>query len=173
MKLKTIVLCLFLIGSFSQLKAQEHASVILEKAVHQAKKEHKKVFVLFHASWCSWCKKMESNMYSAANKTFFEKNYVITHLVVQESKQNKKLENPGAETILKEFKAENVGIPFWIIYDENGKPLENAFNSKGENLGCPATPEEVAEFIGKLKRTATVSEKQSKAIEAAFILKKK
>ncbi|WP_353097987.1 thioredoxin domain-containing protein [Empedobacter brevis] len=35
------------------------ATEILTKAQNQAKVENKNVFLIFHASWCGWCKKME------------------------------------------------------------------------------------------------------------------
>lgn len=172
MKMKTLIACLIFLGiSFNSI-AQEKASIVLDKAMTQAKKEKKNVFVMYHASWCSWCKKMEANLQSESVKPYFDKNYVTTFLTVQE-RNNKNLENPGADEILKKYKADNSGIPFWQIYDSNGKLLADSFNSKGENLGCPATKEEVAEFTDKLKMSSSLTEKQRKKIEEVFILKKK
>lgn len=172
MKLKMLLVCLFFIGTISNSIAQEKASVVLDKAMAQAKKEKKNVFVMYHASWCSWCKKMEANMQNEAIKPFFDKNYVTTFLTVQERK-DKSLENPGADEILKKYKADQSGIPFWQIYDADGKLLADSFDAKGQNLGCPATKEEVAEFTDKLKKTSSLTEKQRKKIEDVFVLKKK
>lgn len=173
MKLKTLLICFLFAGALTQVSAQESADKVLEKAFAQAKKEKKNVFVMYHASWCKWCKKMESNMEDPSVKPFFDKSYVTTFLVVQESKDKKHLENPGADAILKKYKADNSGIPFWQIYDANGKLLADSFNAKGENLGCPATVEEVAEFTDKLKKSSKLSEKDRKKIEDIFVLKKK
>jgi len=173
MKIKQLLICLFFLGTVPTVCAQEKASVILEKAMAQAKKEKKNVLVMYHASWCSWCKKMEANMQNEAVKSYFAKNYVTTFLTVQEKKENKNLENPGAEDILKKYKADKSGIPFWQIYDADGNLLADSFNAKGENLGCPATKEEVAEFTEKLKKTSSLTEKQRKKIEEVFVLKKK
>jgi len=172
MKLKMLMICLFVLGTVSNSVAQEKASVVLEKAMAQAKKEKKNIFVMYHASWCSWCKKMEANMQNETIKPFFDKNYVTTFLTVQERK-DKSLENPGADEILKKYKADNSGIPFWQIYDANGKLLADSFDLKGQNLGCPATKEEIAEFTDKLKKTSSLTEKQRKKIEDVFVLKKK
>ena len=172
MKIKVLLICLLFVGSISNSIAQEKASVILEKASAQAKKENKKVFVMFHASWCSWCKKMEANMQDESVKAYFDKNYVFAFLTVQERK-DKSLENPGAEDILKKYKADNSGIPFWQIYDADGKLLADSFDTKGQNLGCPATKEEVAVFTDKLKKTSSLTKKQRKKIEDVFVLKKK
>lgn len=167
-----LMVCLFFLGTISNTIAQEKASVVLEKAMAQAKKEKKNVFVMYHASWCGWCKKMEASMQNEAVKPFFDKNYVTTFLTVQERK-DKSLENPGADEILKKCKADQSGIPFWQIYDADGKLLADSFDAKGQNLGCPSTKEEVAEFTDKLKKTSSLTEKQRKKIEDVFVMKKK
>ena len=173
MKIKTLLVCLFFLGTISNSIAQEKASVILEKAMAQAKKENKKVFVMYHASWCSWCKLMEKNMNVPLIKPFFDRSYVTVFLTVLERGDKKSLENPGAIDLLKKSKAENSGIPFWQIYDTNGKVLEDAFDSKGQNLGCPASQEEVAEFTYKLKNTSDLTEIERRNIATIFIQKKK
>jgi len=47
------------VSSFAGVKPAAPAStdVLLKKAYAQAAKQHKNVIVLFHASWCGWCKK--------------------------------------------------------------------------------------------------------------------
>lgn len=173
MKIKTLLLCLFLLGTISKINAQEKASVILEKAMTQAKKENKKVFVMYHASWCSWCKLMEKNMNVPLIKPFFDRSYVTVFLTVNERGDKKNLDNPGALDMLKKSKAENSGIPFWQIFDTDGKLLADAFDSKGQNLGCPSTQEEVAEFTYKLKKTSDLDESERRNIAIIFTEKKK
>ena len=91
---------------------------------------------------------------------------------MQESPKNKSLENPGAAELLAKYKAQNSGIPFWVILDTDGNVLENAFNRDGQNLGCPASTEEVAEFTAKLKKTSKLNDTQLAAIAKVFIIKK-
>lgn len=174
MKRKLLFTCIFILGFIFHASAQTQpsAKAVLDKAYAEAKAENKKVFVMFHASWCSWCKKMDAKMSSPELKKLFDSNYVIAHLTVQESPKNKSLENPGADVVLKNFGGENSGIPFFVILDPKGKLLEDSLDAAGQNLGCPATPEEVAEFKRILKNTSKLSDKELNLIAASFTIKK-
>jgi thioredoxin-related protein len=174
MKRKLLFTCVFILGFIFQGRAQTEplASTVLDKAYAEAKAGNKKVFVMFHASWCSWCKKMDAKMSSPQLKNLFDSNYVIAHLTVQESPKNKSLENPGAAELLKRFGGENSGIPFFVILDSKGKLLEDSLDAAGQNLGCPATPEEVGEFKRILKNTSKLSDKELNLIAGSFTIKK-
>ncbi|MXN93151.1 DUF255 domain-containing protein [Flavobacterium sp. Sd200] len=172
MKIKILLISLLFALPTIQATAQEQASVLMQQATAQAKKEHKNVFVMFHASWCGWCKKMTKNMNSPACKKFFDDNFVTVELTVQESPKNKNLENPGADELLEQYKGEKAGLPFWVILDDKGKVLTDSFNSKGENLGCPSAVDEVAEFKIKLKKASKLNDRQIAVIAETFTIKK-
>src|SRR6188474_91433 len=88
--------CLFLTETVSGQHRRPTAGEIMEEALQTATKENKNVFIIFHASWCGWCHKMDSAINDKSCKDFFYKNYVIRYLVVDESRDKKNLENPGA-----------------------------------------------------------------------------
>ena len=137
----------------SNIYAQDSANSLLEKAQLKAKKENKKIFVKFEASWCGWCHRMTKNMKAESTKNFFIDNFILLPLVVFESPNNKKLENPGAEDLIKKFNngKSKVGLPFWFILDTDLNLISDSYDANKQNLGCPATKEEVDEFIKKLK----------------------
>jgi hypothetical protein len=111
---------------------------------------------------------MDAKMNDESCKELFERNYIIAHLVVNESKKNKHLENEGAIDLYNEQRGEGTGIPFWLIYDQNGILLENSLDSNGKNIGCPATGHEVAEFEKILRKTSDLSDDEIKVIANLF-----
>jgi len=167
--------CIFSLAVTAQEKALP-ADTILSTAYQQAKKEKKNVFVIFHASWCGWCRKMDTAMQDVKCKKFFDDNYVTVHLTVLESEGKKTLENPGAKELLSQYHGDSHGIPFWVILDESGKLLSDCLYRKdepskdgfGHNIGCPSTEKEVAAFIDILKRTSQLSQQQLAIIAKRF-----
>ncbi len=170
-----VAFCLVVIAAFAQ--PSRTATEIMEEAFARAKKEKKNVFAKFSASWCGWCHKMDDSMKDPVCKKFFDDNFVIVQLIVDESKGKKELENPGAnETRIKYNGDTNQGIPFWFITDSNGRLLGDCYirkegeplTVKGKNSGCPANEEEVANFINVLKRTAQLTPSQLTIISERF-----
>ena len=171
----TITLFLFIaFVSFSQ-KAPASAEAIMKEAYAVAKKENKKVLVIFHASWCGWCHKMDTSLNDPSIKKYFDDNFVIRHMVVFESKGKENLENPGALEMLSKYNGNDDGIPFWLIFDNNEKFLVNSRRTMTENgvekltnSGCPATKEEVDYFIEVLKKTTSLKEDELQNIRMRF-----
>ncbi|MDB5230207.1 MAG: hypothetical protein JWN76_1012 [Chitinophagaceae bacterium] len=146
----------------------EAAQDILRSAYKQAAKENKKVFVIFHASWCGWCHKMDTAMNDESCRKLFNDNYVIRHLDVMETNEKKALENPGAMDIMKEYGGDNGGIPFWLVFDEDGKLLADSHMKAGVNTGCPASKEEIDYFLQVLQKTSSLNDRQLIAIKKRF-----
>lgn len=178
MKSKHLILAICALLFVTAAKAQEapkSTEVILREAYKQAAKENKKVFVIFHASWCGWCHKMDEAMNDASCKELFANNYVIRHLVVLEH-ENKALENPGAMELLTKYHGDKQGIPFWLVLDKDGKlladsqirPAGASLETIGQNIGCPAQKEEIAAFTKILKETSKLTDTQLAVIQKRF-----
>ncbi|SFE91752.1 Thioredoxin-like [Chitinophaga sp. CF118] len=173
----SIILVLFSTMLFAQATPPPSADQVLSEAMKQATKEHKSVFIMFHASWCGWCRKMDESMNDPAIKAYFDNNYVIRHLTVTESKGKENLENPGAAELLKKYNSDGLGIPVWFIFDNKGKLLADShlrpegtgFDVKGSGIiGCPAQKDEVDEFIKSLKKSSSLKENELAAIAVRF-----
>ncbi|PQJ72952.1 thioredoxin family protein [Polaribacter butkevichii] len=174
MKIKLITLFITTVFAFSlQTSAQESTDVLLKNAQAIAKKEGKAIFIKFEASWCGWCRKMTKDMKAANTKKFFEDNYVMVPVVVKETKGKEHLENPGSTALLKQYKGDTAGLPFWVILDADLKVITNSYDANGQNLGGPGTPEEVKVFINKIKKSAKkVTANDVENITNQFVMKK-
>ncbi|HEY6955630.1 MAG TPA: thioredoxin family protein [Flavisolibacter sp.] len=144
------------------------ADSVLKEACSKAANQQKKVMVIFHASWCGWCQKMDASLNDPSVKPFFDKNFVITHLTIDEVKNKKQLENPGAEELNKKWGGAEEGIPFWVILDKDGALLATSNDPLGENVGCPATAKEVQYFVQVLKKTTSINSQQLAAVIKRF-----
>ena len=167
--MKNIIFLFIFTLSFACCSAQQtpSADAVLKEAFAQAAKEKKNVIVMFHASWCGWCHKMDSSLADPSVKDYFNKNYVITHLTILEF-DKKNLENPGALELYEKQGGKNQGIPFWLVYDKNGKLLADSQITPGNNSGCPARKEEVDYFITVLKMTSPITDAQAASVEKRF-----
>ena len=178
MERRTCLLIVLSLVFFSACSQQTPATVdqIMNAAMQQATKEKKNVLIIFHASWCGWCRKMDSSINDKSCRKFFDDSYVIRHLVAYESTNKKNLENPGVYAFLSKYNADDLGLPSWLIFDKDGnlladsqmRPNGAAFTTKGDNIGCPASVKEVEAFIEILKKTSRLNKSEEEAIEKRF-----
>jgi thioredoxin-related protein len=172
-----ILVAVFTMGTLSAQTIPEPADKVLSDACKQAAAEKKNVMIIFHASWCGWCKKLEASINDPACKEYFDKNFVIRYLTVLEAKDKKNLENPGANDLFEQNGGKGGGIPYFLIYDKKGKLLADSKMDVKKptgvvrsNMGCPAQDEEIAAFIETLKKTSKINEAQITAITKRFAL---
>ena len=151
------------------------ATTVMNEAYAKAKKEKKNVFLMFHASWCGWCHRMDTSMNDASCKKFFDDNYVITHLTVDESPDKKDLENEGADEMRNKYGGKDQGIPYWLVFDAEGKLLADSRMKQvgtqtlsGDNTGCPAAENEVLYFLSVLRKTSYMTREHLEGVITRF-----
>jgi hypothetical protein len=119
---------------------------------------------------------MEASINDTECSDFFEKSYVFVHLTVLESKEKKNLENPGAAELFAKYAGNSSGIPFFLIFDKKGvlladskiRPEGDGLEKPGQNIGCPASEEEVAAFLNVLRKTSEISPSEEGTIATRF-----
>lgn len=155
------------------------AEEILKQACAEAAASHKKVMVIFHASWCSWCHKLDTMMASPECKPLFDQSFVVCHLDIAESPDKLALENPGAEELYAKYANQNCGIPFYLIMNPDGVVIADsriksrgvAPTGKGDNTGYPGSKPEMEYFLRTLRETTSLTPAQLKIIKEKFTKK--
>ena len=171
--MKKFLLVLAIAFAYTQTQAQTTlpaAKSIIEETCKEAAAQHKKAFIMFHASWCGWCHKMDKNMNDSSLRKYFSDNYVANHITVFETDST--LDNPGAKAFLAAHNAADQGIPAWFIFDGSGNLLADSqmqtSNGEGTNVGCPSAEQEVAYFIQVLEKTSYMNKDEKLAVEKVF-----
>jgi thiol-disulfide isomerase/thioredoxin len=178
MNYKVFLSIVFLLvsGIITAQEKPEPAEKVMDDAYKLAAKENKSVMIVFHASWCSWCKKFEASVTDPTCKDFFEKHFVIRYLDIMERPEKQNIENPGAIDIFKKNGGDGGGIPFFLIYDKDKTLLaDSKVRATGDgpekplqNIGCPTSDDELAAFVSILEKATKITEAEKTAIKTRF-----
>jgi thioredoxin-related protein len=113
------------------------AEGVLDTALKEASLSKKNVFLVFHATWCSWCKRLDAALEEPEVKKIMDDYYVIVHLdVMERGEKAQTVENPGGKDLMKTKLADSNVMP------------------GNTNIGFPGSKEEIAAFDGILRLTA-------------------
>ena len=141
----------------SAAAAPKPAQDLVSAARAASTKDHKATLVMFHASWCSWCKRLEAVMSRPEFKKMFAANYELVELDVQErGAKVAELENPGGNEYMKQLGGEKSGLPYYAWVDADGKKQadSNVMPTQNPNIGYPGEPAEIEAFMALIRKTA-------------------
>ena len=147
------------------------AKDLIAAAVTAAKPGNRTVLVAFHASWCSWCKRLEGVLAKPAVKEIMDRHFVTQWLTIQERGEKKVLDNPGAAELYQQWTGGGKsGIPFYLVLDAKGAMVSSSIRgAQPENIGYPGTASEINSFIGLLKDGApSLSQAESEILFREF-----
>ena len=136
-------------------KPKPSAQELLNAATKTAKAENKSIMVHFSASWCGWCKRLDAFLNAPVVGKLMADNYELLELTVQERREKKALENPGADALMAKMGGAGAGLPYYFFLDKDGKKLGDSLAMPGgENIGYPANAEEIKAFERLLEKSA-------------------
>jgi thioredoxin-related protein len=169
----TLILITFTLSVNAQNPKPQPANKIVKAAMHDAKAGKKNVMLIFHASWCKWCTRLEKAIASPELSGIFKNNWIVTYLdVMERGGKIDSLENPGGKEIMKKYGGENAGLPFCAFIDKSGKLIGNSnIMPDKTNIGYPGSKEEIALFVDLLKRTSKKLSEDHKAAIIDYLVK--
>jgi thioredoxin-related protein len=86
--------------ALAQIERPDSAQNILKAAVNEALSSKKNVFLIFHATWCGWCKRLDTALKYSEIKPIIDKNYVVAMIDVKERGEKiQSNENPGGQRL--------------------------------------------------------------------------
>ena len=159
-------------------QAPPPAQTLVDQALEAARPGGRTVLVAFHASWCSWCRRLEATLARPAVKAIMDRHFVIQWLTIQERGAKQALDNPGGAELYQRWTGgAKSGIPFYLVLDAKGLPVSSSIRSlapgaEAGNMGYPGSPEEIQGFLALLKDgapslTATELETLGRELDAA------
>jgi thiol-disulfide isomerase/thioredoxin len=131
----------------SSAEAMRAARALVDEAMDVARAQDKTVLVVFGASWCGPCRRLDQFLGAPEIAPIIGAHFVLVHLDVDE--KDASLENPGAD----ELKAQLGGgspIPYYCFLDREGKRLADSRNP--DDIGFPSTLGEIGAFDALLQR---------------------
>jgi len=88
-----------------------------DSALAKAKKQQKKVFIVFHAEWCHWCHKLEADTLSKPSVQEKLKDYVVLHV-----------DADAHRDLARQYGAR--GLPSYVVTDADGVSLKKGSGYK-------------------------------------------
>lgn len=151
------------------------AAELLTEARAAAGKD-RAVLVAFHASWCSWCRRLEGVFNQPEVKAVLDRHFVIQWLTIKERGEKKALDNPGAAELYAKWTCGvPSGIPFYGVLGA-GDTLKTSSirvleaGKAPENLGYPGSPADIRIFLDLVREGAPkLTQAEAAVLEKALL----
>lgn len=131
------------------------AQATVAAAAKDADKSGRKLLVVFHASWCVYCRAFDLTLKDEKVRATYEKHFVVLHVrALERDKAMQAKQLAGVDKLFVSYAKDGAGLPFYAAVDGAGKKVADSFMKDGANTGFPVTPEELIAFDAMLAKAA-------------------
>jgi thiol-disulfide isomerase/thioredoxin len=177
--LRTAVALLLLSAASTATPKALKADDILKGAKLKAADQNKSILLIFGASWCEDCHRLDSFLAFPDIAPIFDKYFVVTKLTFGEAVGgHPDWDNPGSDLLISKYGGLSasgaVDLPFIAVLDPKAKLLANSNktgqgHAAGTGTGFPANAEDVKWFLAMLQKAApALTEDETHKIQDAF-----
>ena len=132
------------------------AEAALREASARAGANHRSLLLVFHASWCLYCRLFDMLLKHNDAAPIIGRYFEILQLRAQERRapmQEQQL--PGADEVYHRYAPEGAGLPYLVVLGDGSKKISDSIMvASGENFGFPVEPVELDGFEAMLKAGA-------------------
>lgn len=101
--------------------------------------ENKKLFLLFYASWCGYCRLFNRFLADPAAAAIINREFRVMHMrTLERAPAQKALQLDGADDLFGRYAKKAQGLPFFVLFNGAGGPLATSVSPlDGRNIGFP------------------------------------
>ncbi|MBI1360822.1 MAG: hypothetical protein GC155_11145 [Alphaproteobacteria bacterium] len=130
------------------------ASALAEASAH-ASASDRRLLIVFHASWCVYCRLFDEMLADSKAAAIVDRHFVTLHMRALERKPEMQAQElPGAEEVLARYAPKGAGLPYMAVIGKGGAEVADSIMPGGDNFGFPVTDPELAAFEAMMKAGA-------------------
>ena len=137
------------------------ADCLLKAAEATARSQQKNVLLMFSASWCAPCHRLQSFLVDPTIRPIFDRYFVKLIVISGERPDDTRHQNtPGAEQLLESLHDTDTNLPLVVMLNSSGKVIVDSVRpvlgprNLHANIGYPESPTGIDWFLEMLRRAA-------------------
>ena len=139
----------------AQAQTISPAGAAVADAVAQASDRQRRLLLVFHASWCVYCRLFDRMLAHRDAAPIIERHFEVLHLRAQERQklwQDQQL--AGADDVYHGYAPAGAGLPYMVVLGAGSKKIADSIMASGESFGFPVEPAELDGFDVMLRAGA-------------------
>jgi hypothetical protein len=130
------------------------AEAALSEADAHATAGNKRLLLIFHASWCVYCRLFDMMLADRQAGPIMARHFGVLHMRAQERKPEMQAQQlAGADDVYHRYAPEGAGLPYMVVLGEGAAKIADSMIG-GENFGFPVEPQELDAFDAMIRAGA-------------------